>query len=86
MSAKGVIYSAVMIKVKPGQLYDASPFSPANESKILELPDGTWMINARLNGSGHRYIHRSNDNGNNWSQGKIAHATQNPLHQQVGRL
>ena len=51
-------------------LRDASPFSPANESKILELPDGTWMINARLNGSGHRYIHRSNDNGKNWSGSK----------------
>ena len=51
-------------------LRDASPFSPANESKILELSDGTWMINARLNGSGHRYIHRSNDNGKNWSGSK----------------
>jgi sialidase-1 len=51
-------------------LREASLFSPANESKILELSDGTWMINARLNGSGHRYIHRSNDNGKNWSGSK----------------
>jgi sialidase-1 len=51
-------------------LRHASLFSPANESKILELSDGTWMINARLNGSGHRYIHRSNDNGKNWSGSK----------------
>ena len=46
-----------------GALKKASPFSPANESKFIELSDGTWMINARVNGSGYRYVHRSTDQG-----------------------
>ena len=49
-----------------GALKKASPFSPANESKFLELSDGTWMINARVNGSGYRYVHRSTDQGKSW--------------------
>ncbi|HAD21294.1 MAG TPA: exo-alpha-sialidase [Opitutae bacterium] len=47
-------------------LKEASPFSPANESKFVELSDGTWMINARVNGSGYRYVHRSTDQGKSW--------------------
>ncbi|NBU86299.1 MAG: exo-alpha-sialidase, partial [Verrucomicrobia bacterium] len=49
-----------------GALKKASPFSPANESKFVELSDGTWMINARVNGSGYRYVHRSTDQGKTW--------------------
>ena len=49
-----------------GALKKASPFSPANESKFVELSDGTWMINARVNGSGYRYVHRSTDQGKSW--------------------
>ena len=49
-----------------GALKKVSPFSPANESKFVELSDGTWMINARVNGSGYRYVHLSNDLGKTW--------------------
>lgn len=40
---------------------------PADESKIIELADGTLMINSRVNGIGMRYIHTSTDNGNTWT-------------------
>ncbi|MCA9734865.1 MAG: exo-alpha-sialidase [Deferribacteres bacterium] len=39
---------------------------PADESKIVELADGSWMINSRLNKSGMRYVHRSTDFGTSW--------------------
>lgn len=39
---------------------------PADESKIIELQDGSWMINSRVNGKGYRYIHTSNDEGLTW--------------------
>lgn len=40
--------------------------SPFNESKIIELVDGSLMVNSRVNGGGKRYVHRSMDNGNTW--------------------
>jgi sialidase-1 len=39
---------------------------PANESKIVELADGRWMINSRANGKGMRYVHVSDDEGKSW--------------------
>ena len=39
---------------------------PADESKIIELADGTLMINARVNGKGLRYVHTSTDEGKTW--------------------
>lgn len=44
-----------------------SPLKPADESKIVELADGTLMVNARVNGAGMRYIHISKDNGKTWT-------------------
>jgi sialidase-1 len=44
-----------------------SPVTPADESKIIELADGSWMINSRVNGKGMRYVHVSNDEGKSWS-------------------
>ncbi len=41
--------------------------TPADESKILELPDGRWMISSRVNGQGCRHIHISEDNGRTWT-------------------
>lgn len=41
--------------------------SPADESKIIELEDGRWMINSRVKDIGHRYIHISDDNGQTWT-------------------
>lgn len=39
---------------------------PADESKVIELADGTLMINARVNGKGMRYVHLSKDEGKTW--------------------
>ncbi|TKG94829.1 exo-alpha-sialidase [Puteibacter caeruleilacunae] len=39
---------------------------PFNESKIVELDDGRLMINSRVNGLGHRYVHISEDMGKSW--------------------
>ena len=40
--------------------------SPGDESKIIELSDGSWMINSRVNKSGLRYVHLSKDEGSSW--------------------
>ena len=42
------------------------PIQPADESKIIELADGTLMINARVNRKGLRYVHTSKDEGETW--------------------
>lgn len=44
---------------------------PADESKIIELPDGRWMINSRVNNAGHRYIHISTDKGRSWKSSPV---------------
>ncbi|WP_086478198.1 MULTISPECIES: sialidase family protein [Arenibacter] len=44
-----------------------TPIQPADESKVIELADGTWMINARVNNAGMRYVHRSTDQGKTWT-------------------
>jgi len=43
-----------------------TPVEPANESKIVELADGRWMVNSRMNGPGMRYVHISDDEGASW--------------------
>lgn len=43
-----------------------TPVNPADESKIVELADGSWMINSRVNGKGMRYVHVSTDEGKIW--------------------
>ncbi len=43
-----------------------TPIKPGNESKIVELADGTWMINSRLNDKGIRFVHTSTDQGATW--------------------
>ena len=44
-----------------------TPIKPADESKVIELADGRYMINARVNtGEGHRYVHISDDKGKTW--------------------
>jgi sialidase-1 len=43
------------------------PLIPGNESKIVELSDGSWMVNSRLNRKGFRQIHISDDQGKTWS-------------------
>ena len=44
-----------------------TPIKPADESKIIELADGTWMVNARVNTGGMRYVHTSTDEGKTWN-------------------
>ena len=43
-----------------------TPITPADESKIIELADGSWMVNARENKEGIRYVHTSTDEGKTW--------------------
>lgn len=44
-----------------------SPIKPADESKIVELVNGNWMINSRVNDNkGFRYVHTSTDLGKTW--------------------
>lgn len=43
-----------------------TPIKPADESKIIELADGSWMVNSRVNGLGYRYVHTSFDEGKTW--------------------
>ncbi len=40
--------------------------TPADESKVVELTDGSLEINSRVNGTGVRYIHSSSDQGKTW--------------------
>lgn len=44
-----------------------TPIQPADESKVIELADGSLMINARVNKAGMRYVHRSTDEGKTWT-------------------
>lgn len=43
-----------------------NPIVPADESKLVELSDGTWMINSRVQGAGCRFVHTSTDEGLTW--------------------
>lgn len=43
-----------------------TPIKPADESQIIELTDGSWMVNSRVNDLGYRYVHTSFDEGKTW--------------------
>ena len=43
-----------------------TPIKPANESKVVELADGRWMVNSRVNGGKKRWVHISSDQGQSW--------------------
>lgn len=43
-----------------------SALAPADESKIVELSDNSWMVNSRANNKGFRYEHISNNEGKTW--------------------
>lgn len=43
-----------------------TPIEPGNESKIVELADGRWLLNSRVKGRGMRYVHISADQGQTW--------------------
>jgi len=43
-----------------------TPIKPANESKVVELADGRWMINSRVDGGKKRWVHISSDQGQSW--------------------
>ncbi len=44
-----------------------TPLTPGDESKAVELDDGTWMINSRVAKAGMRYVHLSSDEGASWT-------------------
>lgn len=41
--------------------------TPGDESKIVELADGRWMVNSRVRGAHMRYVHISADEGQTWT-------------------
>ncbi len=43
-----------------------TPIKPGDESKVVELTDGRWMINSRVNGMGRRFVHITSDQGKTW--------------------
>ncbi|MFH6604362.1 exo-alpha-sialidase [Maribacter algicola] len=43
-----------------------TPIEPADESKVVELSDGSWMVNSRVNNLGNRFVHISSDEGKTW--------------------
>lgn len=43
-----------------------TPLKPGDESKVIELDNGNWIVNSRVNKSGLRYVHTSNDEGKSW--------------------
>lgn len=43
-----------------------TPIKPADESKVVELADGSWMINSRVYHKGLRIVHTSTDEGKTW--------------------
>jgi len=43
-----------------------TPIKPGNESKMVELEDGSWMVNSRVNGKRKRFVHISSDQGKSW--------------------
>ena len=44
-----------------------TPLSPGDESKIVELSNGIWLVNSRVNSNDSRYSHISKDNGQTWA-------------------
>ncbi len=45
-----------------------TPLRPGDESKVVELSDGSWMVNSRTNDrNGFRTIHLSSDQGRTWT-------------------
>ena len=47
--------------------FKETPVTPADESKVIELSDGSWMVNARVNKNGMRVVHISSDEGKSWT-------------------
>lgn len=43
-----------------------SAITPADESKVVELSDGSWLVNSRVTDIGMRYIHTTTDRGKTW--------------------
>ena len=44
-----------------------SPLSVGDESKIVQLNDGSWLVNSRANNKGIRYSHISKNQGKSWT-------------------
>ncbi len=42
------------------------PLKPGDESRIVELADGAWMVNSRVKKAGMRYVHTTTDQGKTW--------------------
>jgi sialidase-1 len=76
-TGKGVLLHCIVNLDKGGHVFGSNdhgkswflintPIKPFNESKIVELSNGDWMINSRVQRLGHRFVHTSKDNGKTW--------------------
>lgn len=59
----------VILSQDHGQTWTLAPTPvwPADESKIITLPSGTWMVNSRVRDAGYRWVHTSSDEGRTWT-------------------
>ncbi|PID29699.1 MAG: sialidase [Candidatus Cloacimonadota bacterium] len=44
-----------------------TPLPDSDESKIIELANGDWMVNSRVNNFGYRRVHVSDNEGETWT-------------------
>lgn len=59
----------VLMSEDHGSSWKLAPaaIAPGDESKIVVQADGSWMVNSRVAGAGHRWVHTSSDRGLSWS-------------------
>ena len=62
----GFIFLRAITMGRNWQLVD-TPLIPGDESKVVELSDGSWMVNSRLNRKGYRQTYISSDEGKTWT-------------------
>ena len=76
-TSKGTLLHTIVNIEKGGHVFGSKDYGktwfvinkaikPFDESKIIELSNGDWMINSRVKNIGHRYVHISNDEGTTW--------------------
>ncbi|MCU4174207.1 sialidase family protein [Carboxylicivirga sp. N1Y90] len=76
-TSKGVLLHTIVNLEKGGHVFGSHDYGltwfvinqaikPFDESKIIELNNGDWMINSRVKSIGHRYVHISKDEGLTW--------------------
>ena len=60
-----LLHTLVNLDQNFGAIKLAIPYG--DESKVVELSDGSWMVNSRLNREGYRQTYISSDEGKTWA-------------------